>query len=569
MAEAPLNGLKRLYQGEDDDTVNKKSRSNNGSPAPPPGSKPDTSKLIADARARAAAVAERLKGSKAGRNGISAISQVSSPDPVPAATTRPLSKIEEMRARVAALTGRNNASPGPGATSMFPAPAYEDGISRSRGGLSAALHPSLLSDVSKEQAPKFPSAKQSGTKQDHKGGKKKKELDLTAPDAEAYRTSGFFDASLGAQTATLKTRKAKQLQFNAKGKYIQAAASARRLEALEAMRKRIAATSKKAGLDDDPSEKSFMIEAPPDIEWWDEGLVTNGKDYRGIESASGVNIDKEDSIVTRFVQNPIQIVKPGGVVAVKPMFLTPREQKKLRRQRRMQDLKDEQTKQRLGLLPAPEPKVKKGNLMRVLGEQAVKDPTAVEAMVNKQIADRAQKHEDMNEERKLTKEERHDKLAKKVAEDAAKGIHLVVFKIDSLANGRQRFKINKNAEQMSGTGLCIYHPRFNLVLFEGGTHSIKDYKKLMLNRIDWQENSPGYTREGNKEALNSWLQPEEADGTLKDLSLNKCTLVFEGEQKGRSWKRWQSKVCETDKEAMDLLERAKMGSMWTLAKSMQ
>lgn len=34
--------------------------------------------------------------------------------------------------------------------------------------------------------------------------------------------------------------------------------------------------------------------------------------------------------------------------------------------------------------------------MRVLGEQAVKDPTAVEAMVNKQIADRAQKHEEMN-----------------------------------------------------------------------------------------------------------------------------------------------------------------------------
>lgn len=156
-----------------------------------------------------------------------------------------------------------------------------------------------------------------------------------------------------------------------------------------------------------------------------------------------------------------------------------------------------------------------------------------------------------------------------MAEDAAKGIHLVVFKIDSLANGRQRFKVNKNAEQNGGTGLCIYNPKFNLVLFEGGTHSVKAYKKLMLNRIDWVENSPASVREGNKEALNSWLQPEEADGTLKDLSLNKCTLVFEGEQKGKSWKRWQSKVCETDKEAMDLLDRVKMGSMWTLAKSMQ
>lgn len=569
MADGPVNGLKRPHQGEDGDTIHKKSRSNHGSPVPQPAIKPDTSKLIADARARAAAVAERLKGSKAGLNGVTTTQSNPQGATSRAESSRPMSKVEEMRARVAALTGKNNAAPAPGSTTSFQPPAYEDGISRSRGGLSAALHPSLLSDSTKDQTPKFSSNKQSTTKQDTKGAKKKKELELIAPDAEAFRTSGFFDASLGAQTATLKTRKAKQLQFNAKGKYIQAAASARRLEALEAMRKRIAATSKKAGLDDDPSEKSFMIEAPPDIEWWDEGLVTNGKDYSGIDSASGMNIDREDSIVTRFVQNPIQIVKPGGIVPVKPMFLTPREQKKLRRQRRMQDLKDEQTKQRLGLLPAPEPKVKKGNMMRVLGEQAVKDPTAVEAMVNKQIADRAQKHEELNEERKLTKEERHEKLEKKVAEDAAKGIHLIVFKIDSLANGRQRFKVNKNAEQMSGTGLCIYNPKFNLVLFEGGTHSVKAYKKLMLNRINWVENSPASVREGNKEALNSWLQPEEADGTLKDLSLNKCSLVFEGEQKSKLWKRWQSKVCETDKEAMDLLERARMGSMWTLAKSMQ
>ena len=46
--------------------------------------------------------------------------------------------------------------------------------------------------------------------------------------------------------------------------------------------------------------------------------------------------------------------------------------------------------------------------MRVLGEEAVKDPTAVEARVNRDIAERHAKHVEANEERKLTKEQKHE-----------------------------------------------------------------------------------------------------------------------------------------------------------------
>ena len=52
---------------------------------------------------------------------------------------------------------------------------------------------------------------------------------------------------------------------------------------------------------------------------------------------------------------------------------------------------------------------------------------------------------DENEERKLTKEERHEKLATQQAGDAEKGIYCSVYRIESLANGRHRFKISKNA----------------------------------------------------------------------------------------------------------------------------
>lgn len=223
-------------------------------------------------------------------------------------------------------------------------------------------------------------------------------------------------------------------------------------------------------------------------------------------------------------------------------------------------------KVRLGLETPDKPKVKLGNLMRVLGEEAVKDPTAVEARVNREIAERAEKHEEMNETRKLTREQKHEKLEQNKAQDAARGIYLAVFKIDSLANGRHRFKISKNAEQMGGFGLCLMSGRFSLVLFESGEHSMKAYKKLMLNRIDWTENSIAPVREGNKAALASFLENQQ-DGVLKDLSVNKCQLIFEGQQKEHQFRKWTNRVVETEKEAIEVLERAKLGSMWTLAKS--
>ena len=358
------------------------------------------------------------------------------------------------------------------------------------------------------------------------------------------------------------------------------------------MKMRIAATSKKALEKGDPSEKNFVIVAPPDVEWWDENIV-KGNDYGSVgDDGSGFDLDSPDTIITRYVQHPVLLEPPSAsqMPAPRPMFLTPKEQAKLRRQKRMENLKEHQTKVRLGLLPPDPPstcpvvisfiifyedmltrglitEVKLKNMMRVLGEDAVKDPTAVEAKVNREIAERAQKHNQMNEDRKLTKEEKHEKLEQKKAQDAAKGVYLTVYKIDSLANGRHLFKVCKNAEQMSGTGICLSSPAFSLVFFESGEHSVKTYKKLMLNRIDWTENSIPAVREGNQKARAAWLESVDAEGNLKDLSFNKVTLLFEGQQKDRAFRKWGSKSVETDKEAMDVLARAKMENFWTQAKS--
>ena len=593
MAESATSGLKRPYPEDDIHNAQKRSRSNNGSPAPQTkgassAGKPDVAKIMVEARAKAAAVAARLQGPKSGLNGTSTIAQ-SLPSPASTAGSSVQSRIAEIKARVAAATGKSSAASQQRTitplTPSYQAPAFEDGISRARGGLDVGLHPALMGDTSQDarsskgrQAiqPKFATTianrRAESPATATKSAKGKKQLDLSGPSAEETRSNPYFDPALGAKTATLKSRVSRQLVFNQKGKYIQQATALRRQAALEAMKRRIAESSRKAGIDEDlDTEKAYLVPAPPDIEWWDEGLVA-GKDYAAIDSPNDLKIDTPDSIITLYIQHPVALEPPQekNMPQPKPMFLTPTEQAKLRRQRRMADLKEQQAKVRLGLEPAPPPKVKKSNLMRVLGEAAVLDPTLIEQRVTREIEERAQKHEQMNEERKLTKEEKAEKLANQQAGDAARGIHTSVYKIDSLANGRHRFKISKNAEQNALTGICILHPKFNLVIVEGGQHSINFFKKLMLNRIDWTENSaPNSVREGNKEALANWLQAEDEKGELKDLGLNKCTLVWEGEAKTRAFRKWGSRVCETDSAAKEALARAKMESFWTLVKSIK
>ncbi|KAI1320069.1 putative U4/U6 small nuclear ribonucleoprotein [Xylariaceae sp. FL0255] len=444
---------------------------------------------------------------------------------------------------------------------------------KAKGGLNVGLHPALedlgswkpgssKNAASKPSSSSLANGPSRSNNKDHP-----KPLDLSGPSAEEIRSNPYYDASLGAPT--VKPHQTRQLVFNEKGKYIAEGNAKRRAAKMQEMKERIAQQTKKAGIDQDIDvEKNFLVDAPPGIEWWDEGLV-NGDNYDAIDNPDGLKIDTEDSIITSYIQHPVAIEPPQDqhIPAPKPMPLTSREQAKLRRQRRMADLKEEQAKIRLGLVPAPPPKIKKGNLMRVLGEEAVKDPTAVEARVNREIADRHTKHVETNEERKLTTEQRHEKLARNQEKDAAKGLHMLVFKINSLANGQHRYKIGKNAEQQDLKGLVIMHPKQNLVIVEGGEHSIRQYKKLMMNRIQWAENAPSRDRGVQNDNLKDWLRAEDEQGDLKDLALNKCILIFEGEVKARTFNAFRSRTCETDAEARQALSRGKLDSFWNLARS--
>src|SRR5690606_8463181 len=128
---------------------------------------------------------------------------------------------------------------------------------KGRGGLDVGIHPALLADRGLSTS---------------KGGKKgkknaiKPKFATTRANQRANRgarrggvissseENPYYDASLG------KTRVTKQLVFNQKGKYIDQANALRRQAALEAMKKRIAETARKVGIDEDIDvEKAFKV----------------------------------------------------------------------------------------------------------------------------------------------------------------------------------------------------------------------------------------------------------------------------------------------------------------------
>ena len=131
----------------------------------------------------------------------------------------------------------------------------------------------------------------------------------------------------------------------------------------------------------------------PSIEWWDEYLLKN-KSYSAMPSKDLPPDQRYPETITNLIEHPIQLKAPDepSQAPILKVYLTKKERKKLRRQNRRELLKEQMEKVRLGLAPPPEPKVKISNLMKVLGSDAIQDPTKMEAHVREQMANRLKKH---------------------------------------------------------------------------------------------------------------------------------------------------------------------------------
>lgn len=294
-------------------------------------------------------------------------------------------------------------------------------------------------------------------------------------------------------------------------------------------------------------------EEEPVLEWWDRGviLLRTGEDpFKALGAKRHqpiVDVDPAACVVnnnkfTIYIQHPCKLDgRKRRAPAAPNVILTKKERKRLRRKKRQERLKRIQDKIRIGILPPPPPKLKLSNLMNVLKNQSVTDPSRVEQQVRRQMEERLRGHEERNEARRLTPEQRARKQAKKWQVGKHEDIEVALFMLKSLANSKLLFKVDINAQQYHLTGCCIVvNQGFSIIVVEGSKLSVRRYCKLLLRRIKWEE----YELE---EPPNDPSNPFTANDAF-------CKHIWTGNVKKKNFSHWSVSFLECEEEIPEALK---------------
>ena len=367
--------------------------------------------------------------------------------------------------------------------------------------------------------------------------------------------SRFFDPRVAAKSA-IRTRRS--FHFHEQGKFQQVASKMRMKAQLDKLQNEISQIARKTGIN---SVTALALVAPRigdrkdeeeiDLEWWDS-VILQTRSYEGEDGQP--NLRQET--ITNLIEHPIQMRAPTDPLSLPylPVFLTQKERKKLRRTTRRENWKEKQENIRLGLEPPPQAKVRISNLMRVLGNEAIQDPTKIEAHVREQMAKRLQNHQEANASRKLTAEQRREKKEKKLQEDTStSGVHVAIYRVKDLSNLSKKYKIETNAKQLFMTGCAVIFKDVNVVVVEGGPKQQKKYKRLMLNRIRWEEDTVKISKHDTGSS-----QPE---------TRNSCQLVWEGTTKQRNFGDLIFKLCPSEVVAREHFRKHGVEHYWDLSYS--
>jgi U4/U6 small nuclear ribonucleoprotein PRP3 len=287
-----------------------------------------------------------------------------------------------------------------------------------------------------------------------------------------------------------------------------------------------------------------------------------------------------------LLQHPIPVLTPAQKAAAealknKPptLHLTKAERKRHRKLRRAERLREQQDMQAAGLVPPPEPRLTLSNYMKVLGDQAVLDPSKMEAKVIEQVHQRKLKHERMNEERKLTKEQKAAKHARKLAEDTSTSVKVALFYVKDLAHPYHRAKVDLNAQQNGITGGVLECDRpgrgeddkIVLVVAEGGEKAIKRYIRLMTVRMKWR--GEDFYEEDDEEEEEDELMAHEDDDENGEKSKekrkrfnpnNECELIWTGMAVKRAFQTFMFQSATNPTVARKILEAKGVAHYWDL-----
>eukprot|EP00917_Polyrhabdina_sp_WS-2016_P003283 GHVP01007319.1.p1 GENE.GHVP01007319.1~~GHVP01007319.1.p1 ORF type:complete len:652 (+),score=173.97 GHVP01007319.1:27-1958(+) len=303
-------------------------------------------------------------------------------------------------------------------------------------------------------------------------------------------------------------------------------------------------------------------DAIPDIESWDIPLliaVTEGEETEGEFLGPNLPFILNISKITNLVEHPVPFSGSTSITNLTtsiPVYLTKEERKKLRRRKRQEKEKDKQDKIRMGLLPPPPPKIKLSNLARSLATQTMSDGiTRAEKIAREQMKQRLKDHEDRNQARKLTADERAKKKQQKWQPSSGKVYVLVVW-IKDLTDRRALFKIDRNAQQLHLSGACVlFPPDSHGLVVEGSIRAIKKFRALLTRRMQWHT----YSTIDGPPALKD---PEEIDVEAETKSW--CKILWEGVTRDREFKNWRVCAARTTGEARKAVSTKHSDYYWSL-----
>jgi U4/U6 small nuclear ribonucleoprotein PRP3 len=183
----------------------------------------------------------------------------------------------------------------------------------------------------------------------------------------------------------------------------------------------------------------------------------------------------------------------------------------------------------------------------------------------------------MNEERKLTKEQKKDKRARKLAETDTQALSVALFLVKDMSHRYHRTKVDLNAQQNSITGgvLECENPELALVIAEGGPKAMKRYIRLMTVRMKWKgENSgdndiasdddepPETTMNTNNNMETNEETAAAAAAPQKFNAHNSCELVWTGMAVKRMFHSFVFQSCASSEMARKVLEAKGVAHYW-------
>ncbi|KAI3632145.1 hypothetical protein MIR68_009981 [Amoeboaphelidium protococcarum] len=308
---------------------------------------------------------------------------------------------------------------------------------------------------------------------------------------------------------------------------------------------------------------SGEIDSDQYVEWWDSQILSFPR-----YDLDSIKYDQ----ITSLIQHPVQL-RPfrddqfgSDNAQIQKIHLTRKEMRKARRLRRIEAEKERQLKVQLGLLPPMPQKLKMSSVMRLnaAGQLSVQgEPTAIELHVMKQVKERLEKHQRLNEERKLTQDQRRLKLVYRNSDDTNHGAVINVFVIfrDLSLHPKNRFKIRASAQDYHLRGLCLQCDGYALLVVEGGQRTLSKFRNVILNRLNWN------IGQSLKDSDQTNTKKVEVNGT--DESTAQSTLmVFEGEVACPQFDRFQMLECKLPSEVKSHLGEY-YWHLWTLSQNIK